>query len=147
MPRISPLPIDPVLPPLCEAVREHGAVVLRAPAGAGKTTRVPPALLDSGVGKRGRLILVEPRRVAVRAAARRIAHEQGATVGKEVGYRIRFDRRDGPETRLLVVTEGVLLQMLQADPFLDGVGCVVFDEFHERRLASDLSTQMAFRID
>ena len=146
MARISPLPIDPVLPSLTAAVVEHGAAVLRAPAGAGKTTRVPPALQGSAIGSRGRIVMVEPRRVAVRAAARRIAYEQGQKVGEEVGYRIRFDRRDGPKTRLLVVTEGVLLQMLQADPFLEGVGCVVFDEFHERRLPSDLALAMVRRV-
>ncbi len=124
------------------AVEEHGAVVLRAPTGAGKTTRVPPALLRRG----GRVVVVEPRRVAARAAARRIAEERGTPLGGEVGYRIRFEQRASERTRLLVLTEGVLLRMLQEDPFLEGTAVVVFDEFHERSLASDLALAMVRRV-
>ncbi|MDY7095980.1 MAG: ATP-dependent helicase HrpB [Acidobacteriota bacterium] len=141
-----PLPIDPLLPELAATLREHPAAVLRAETGAGKTTRVPPALLALGVAQAGRVIMLEPRRIAARAAARRIAAEWGVDVGEEIGYQVRFDRRWGPRTRILVVTEGVLLRMLQADPFLDGVDVVIFDEFHERRLDSDLALAMARRV-
>lgn len=142
---LLPLPIDDALSELVESVRSDGAVVLRAPAGAGKTTRVPPALLGANCVQ-GQIVMVEPRRIAVRASARRIAAEQGFEVGREVGYRIRFERRESKATRILVVTEGVLVQMLQADPFLEGIGALIFDEFHERHLASDLALAMARRV-
>ena len=141
-----PLPIDEALPRLLAALRTGNAAVLVAPTGAGKTTRVPPALLTAGIGGDGRIVLLEPRRVAARAAARRIAEEGGWRLGEEVGYQVRFDRREGPATRILVVTEGILVQMLQADPFLAGVGTVIFDEVHERSLATDLSLAMARRV-
>jgi ATP-dependent helicase HrpB len=136
-----PLPIDAVLPEIVAALRGHGSVVVRAPTGAGKTTRVPPALLDAGLARR-RLILLEPRRLAARAAARRMAAERGGRLGDEVGYQVRFDRCHGPQTRLLVVTPGVLLRLLHDDPFLESAGTVVFDEFHERGLESDLALGM-----
>ncbi len=135
----APLPIDPILPEVVTAVAGHAAAVLRAPAGAGKTTRVPPALLDAGLAGRGQVIVLEPRRLAARAAARRIADERGGTVGDEVGYQVRFDRRCGPRTRILAVTPGILLRFLLDDPFLETAGLVVFDEFHERGLESDLA--------
>jgi len=140
------LPIDDVLPEVLAALGEHPAVVLRAPTGAGKTTRVPPAILDAGLAGEGRVVMLEPRRIAARAAARRIASERGASVGGEVGYQIRFERRAGGATRILIVTEGILVRMLQDDPFLDGVGAVIFDEFHERSLHADLSLAMARRV-
>ena len=137
-----PLPIDPVLPDVVAALRRGPAVVARAPPGAGKTTRVPPALLDAGVAGAGRVVVLEPRRVAARAAARRMAAERGGRLGDEVGYQVRFDRQYGPQTRILVVTPGILLRMLQDDPFLESAGVVVFDEFHERGLESDLALGM-----
>ncbi|HEX3129472.1 MAG TPA: helicase-related protein, partial [Thermoanaerobaculia bacterium] len=139
----SPLPIDQVLPDLREALQESPSAVLIAPTGAGKTTRVPPALLDQ---VEGRIVMLEPRRIAARAAARRMAEEGDWRVGDEVGYQVRFDRKAGPSTRILVVTEGILVQMLQADPFLEGVGAVIFDEIHERSLHTDLSLAMARRV-
>jgi ATP-dependent helicase HrpB len=142
----DPLPVDEVLPRLTAALGAGNAAVLVAPTGAGKTTRVPPALLAAGIGGDGRIVLLEPRRVAARAAARRIAEEGGWRLGEEVGYQVRFERRAGPGTRILVVTEGILVQMLQADPFLAGVGAVVFDEVHERSLATDLALAMARRV-
>jgi ATP-dependent helicase HrpB len=142
----SPLPIDEVLPELIAALRAGAAAVLIAPTGAGKTTRVPPALLAAGIGGGGQIVMLEPRRIAARAAARRMAAEGGWTVGREVGYQIRFERLAGPETKILVVTEGILVQRLQADPFLDGIGMVIFDELHERNLATDLSLAMARRV-
>ncbi|MFO0804883.1 MAG: ATP-dependent helicase HrpB [Gemmataceae bacterium] len=135
MPR-PPLPIDDVLPELLGAVRSGGAAILRAPTGAGKTTRVPPALADACDGL---VIMLEPRRVAARAAARRMAAEDGTPLGERFGHHVRFDRKAGPRTRVLVVTPGVLLRRLLDDPFLEGVSAVVFDEFHERGLESDLA--------
>ena len=120
--------------------------MLIAPTGAGKTTRVPPALRAAGIGGGRRIVMLEPRRIAARAAARRMAEENGWALGGEVGYQIRFERRAGPETRILVVTEGILVQMLQSDPFLEEAGVVVFDELHERNLQTDLSLAMARRV-
>ncbi|MHB1425497.1 MAG: ATP-dependent helicase HrpB [Gemmataceae bacterium] len=137
--RRAPLPIDPVLPELAAALRLDANVVLRAPTGAGKTTRVPPALLDAGLTESGRILMLEPRRLAARAAARRMVHERGGQLGDEVGYHVRFDRQCGPQTRILVVTPGILLRLLHDDPFLESTRVVIFDEFHERGLESDLA--------
>ncbi|HXU34035.1 MAG TPA: ATP-dependent helicase HrpB [Thermoanaerobaculia bacterium] len=148
-PVLAPLPIDAVLPELIAALRGHQNAVLRAPTGAGKTTRVPPGLLAAeiaGLAAGQSIVMTEPRRVAARAAARRIAEEQGWVLGREVGYQVRFERKATRETRILVVTEGILVQRLQADPFLDGVGLVIFDEIHERTLAADLALAMARRV-
>src|SRR5438477_4164402 len=141
MPR-DPLPIDAALPDLLAALRAAGAAVLRAPTGAGKTTRVPPALVESGLAGDGLVLVLEPRRVAARAAARRMAAEHGSALGETFGYQVRFDRKAGPRTRVLVVTPGVLLRVLHDEPYLDGVAAVVFDEFHERGLESDLALGM-----
>ena len=128
------LPIDQVLEQITDAFKLNNRVVLEAATGAGKTTRVPPALLSSTDGK---IIVLEPRRVAARAAATRVADECNTELGEKVGYQIRFERRTSRGTRIVFVTEGVLLRMMQDDPFLTGVGCVVLDEFHERSLQSD----------
>jgi len=141
-----PLPIDEILPEIVEKLRAAGAVVVSAPPGAGKTTRVPPALLDAGIAGAKRLLMLEPRRVAARAAARRIASERGVRLGEEVGHHVRFDRCAGPRTRLLVVTEGILTRMLVDDPFLGDVGVVLFDEFHERSLDADLALALVERV-
>src|SRR4051812_24052603 len=136
-----PLPIDSRLPKLVASVREHRTIVVVAPPGAGKTTRVPVALHNAGLlaPEHPALVLLQPRRVAARAAAERIAAENGWTLGREVGYQVRFERRIGPDTRIRVVTEGILNRQLTADPFLEGVGAVVLDEFHERSLHTDLA--------
>jgi ATP-dependent helicase HrpB len=129
------LPIDPLLLQIVAALRAAGRVVLQAPPGAGKTTRVPLALQDHAPG---RILMLEPRRLAARAAAERMADTLGETVGQTIGYRIRGEARVSPATRIEVVTEGILTRMLQSDPDLPGVGAVVFDEFHERSLNADL---------
>ncbi len=135
------LPIDPSLPEIVELVREHRRLVLVAAPGAGKTTRVPAALVKAGLLTPGHraLILLQPRRVAARAAAARIAEENGWELGGPVGYQIRFERKMGRDTVIRVVTEGILNRQLVADPFLEGVGAVILDEFHERSLHSDLA--------
>ena len=120
--------------------------MLRAPTGAGKTTRVPPALLDAGIAGRGRIVMLEPRRLAARAAARRIAFERGVELGREVGYHVRFERKASAATRILVVTEGLLVRMLQDDPYLEGIGAVIFDEFHERSLHTDLALALVRKV-
>lgn len=140
------LPIDAVLPELVERLRANPAAVLRAPTGAGKTTRVPPALLDAGLARDKAVVMLEPRRLAARAAARRIAFERGVELGGEVGYHVRFERKASRATRILVVTEGLLVRMLQDDPFLEDFGAVVFDEFHERNLQTDLALALVRRV-
>ena len=131
------LPVDEVVEELTAAVESRRRAVLHAPPGAGKTTRVPPALLHAE-WLDGRVVMLEPRRVAARSAAARIAAELGSRVGDLVGYRVRNDTKVGKATRIEVVTEGVLTRMLQDDPSLPGVAAVVFDEFHERSLHADL---------
>ncbi|MBM7061436.1 ATP-dependent helicase HrpB [Pseudomonas sp. UL073] len=133
------LPIDAVLADLRAALALRDEVVLEAPPGAGKTTRVPLALLNEPWLAGQTILMLEPRRLAARAAAERLASELGERVGETVGYRIRLDSKVGPRTRIEVVTEGILARRLQADPALDGVGLVIFDEFHERSLDADLA--------
>ncbi|MCF7201542.1 ATP-dependent helicase HrpB [Pseudomonas oligotrophica] len=134
-----PLPIDDALPALRQALLSRDEAVLEAPPGAGKTTRVPLALLDEPWLAGQGILMLEPRRLAARAAAERLAAELGEKVGQTVGYRIRLDSKVGPQTRIEVVTEGILARRLQDDPGLEGVGLVIFDEFHERSLDADLA--------
>jgi len=136
---MSSLPITAALPALLKALCERDEVVLQAPPGAGKTTRVPLALLDEPWLQGQTIIMLEPRRLAARAAAERMASELGEKVGETVGYRIRLDSKVGPNTRIEVVTEGILTRRLQSDPALEGVGLVIFDEFHLRNLDADLA--------
>ena len=136
---MNDLPIDALLPALRDALSARHEVVLEAPPGAGKTTRVPLALLDAPWLRGQKILMLEPRRLAARAAAERLASELGERVGDTVGYRIRLDSKVGPNTRIEVVTEGILARRLQDDPALEGVGLVIFDEFHERSLDADLA--------
>lgn len=141
---MTPLPIDSHLPEIARRLMESKSLVIVAAPGAGKTTRVPPAILRSGLlsSKHPNLVMLQPRRIAARAAAQRIADENGWQVGRQVGYHIRFEKRLGPQTRLRVLTEGVLTRKLLDDPFLQGIGAVVLDEFHERSIHSDLALAM-----
>jgi len=139
------LPIDDALPALIAAVRDTRCAVLVAPPGAGKTTRVPGALLDAGLVQ-GEIVVLQPRRLAARLAATRVASERGGELGGEVGYEVRFDRKVSAATRIKFVTEGVLTRRLLADPELRGVGCVVIDEFHERHLDGDLALALVERL-
>ncbi|MDB6092054.1 MAG: ATP-dependent helicase HrpB [Gammaproteobacteria bacterium] len=134
----SGLPIDSALPALREALMHHRSAVLQAPPGAGKSTVVPLALLAERWARGKRILMLEPRRLAARAVAQRMAQTLGESVGRTVGYRMRMDTRVSRDTRIEVVTEGVLTRMLQNDPALEGVAAVIFDEFHERSLQADL---------
>src|SRR6266550_4522988 len=114
----EPLPIDAVLPDVVAALHRHAVAVLRAPTGAGKTTRVPPALLAAGLAGDKQILMLEPRRLAARAAARRMAAEDGTPPGERFGHHVRFDRLAGPRTRVVAVTPGILLRYLHDDPYL-----------------------------
>ena len=139
----QPLPIENALPPLIAALADHGRAVLQAPPGAGKTTRVPLAMLDAGLVN-GRIVMLEPRRLAARAAAERMASVLGETVGQTIGYRMRGATKVSAATRIEVVTEGILTRMIQTDPELGGIGALIFDEFHERSLNADLGLALSW---
>ena len=141
----SGLPIDEILPALRAALARHRNAVVEAPPGAGKSTVVPIALLDEPWLRGGKIIMLEPRRLATRAVATRMASTLGESPGETVGYRMRLETRVSKRTRIEVVTEGVFTRMLQSDPALEGVAAVLFDEFHERSLHAD--TGLAFALD
>ncbi|MCP5028091.1 MAG: ATP-dependent helicase HrpB [Actinomycetia bacterium] len=140
------LPVDEICPELLDALEHSSTAVVEAPPGTGKTTRIPLALLDGTWRGDGRIVVLEPRRVATRAAARRMASTLGEGPGETVGWRTRDDRKVGPRTRIEVVTEGIFTRRALADPGLDGVAAVVFDEWHERSLVSDLGLALALEI-
>ncbi len=141
----SGLPITDALPALIDALRSRGRAVLQAPPGAGKTTLVPLALLEAGLAP-GRIVMLEPRRLAARAAAERMAQTLGEEVGQTVGYRVRGEAKVSKSTRIEVVTTGILTRRIQSDPELAGIGAVIFDEFHERSLDSDLGLALCLEI-
>jgi ATP-dependent helicase HrpB len=139
----TPLPIEPVLPAIRDAVRERGVLVLQAEPGAGKTTRVPTALLEVVPGE---VLVLEPRRLAARLAARRVAEERGERLGETIGFQVRFEQQVSARTRVRFVTEGILTRRLLRDPRLEGVSAVVLDEFHERHLEGDLALALLARL-
>jgi ATP-dependent helicase HrpB len=141
----TPYPIAEILPALLTTLADHSRVVLEAPPGAGKTTQVPLALLQAP-WCRGKILMLEPRRIAARAAATFMAAQLAEPVGATVGYRIRFERKISAQTRIEIVTEGILTRLLQEDPSLPGVDAVIFDEFHERHLASDLGLALCLDV-
>ena len=151
--KMKSLPIDAILDDLKTVLNSRPNAVVTAPPGSGKTTRIPLALLNEDWLKGKRILMLEPRRLAARTASRYMAASLGQQVGETVGYRVRFDARVGPKTRIEVITEGILTRMLQTDPTLDGVALIIFDEFHERSLHADLGlmlaleSQTAFRED
>jgi ATP-dependent helicase HrpB len=145
-PRTPRLPVTTALPELAAALSRTGLAVLQAPPGAGKSTGVPLALLDAPWLAGQRMLVLEPRRLAARAVANRMASLLGESVGETVGYRMRLDTKVGPRTRIEVVTEGILTRQLQRDPALDGVGMVIFDEFHERSLQADLGLALTLDV-
>ncbi|MFN7932942.1 MAG: ATP-dependent helicase HrpB [Bryobacteraceae bacterium] len=140
---MTSLPVDSLLPQILATLREHSCLVLEAPPGAGKTTRVPPSLLDI---VKGEVWVLEPRRLAARLAARRVADERGEPLGETIGYQVRFEQAAGPRTRLRFLTEGVLTRRIVSDPHLRGVDVVVLDEFHERHLDTDLALALLRRL-
>ena len=142
---LTPLPIDPVLPDVLRALAAGTSLVLEAPPGAGKTTRVPRAMLDAGTYS-GEIVVLEPRRLAARLAARRVADELGERVGETIGYTVRFEDASSARTRVRFVTEGVLTRRLLADPMLRGVSAVLLDEFHERHLQGDVALALLKRM-
>ncbi|MBO9444412.1 ATP-dependent helicase HrpB [Ruegeria sp. R14_0] len=139
------LPIDDAIPDLLAALKADGRAVLQAPPGAGKTTRVPLAILEAKLSE-GKIIMLEPRRLAARAAAERMAETLGQRPGETVGYRVRGEAKVSKATRIEVVTEGILTRMLQSEPDLPGVGAVIFDEFHERSLNADLGLALCLEV-
>ncbi|MHC5063152.1 MAG: DEAD/DEAH box helicase, partial [Planctomycetota bacterium] len=142
--KLEALPIDASLSRLVSDLESAQCLLLTAAPGSGKTTRAPAALLDAGL--EGKILVLEPRRLAARAAASRVAWERGSKVGAEVGFQVRHQKRLSKGTRLVFMTEGVLIRRLLADPFLDGVSAVVLDEFHERHLEGDLGLAMLKEI-
>ena len=143
---VTSYPIDTIMPKLKDAVARHRAVILQAPPGAGKTTRVPIALLDVLRPEAGRIIMLEPRRLAAVSAARWMAKSLGEPVGETIGYSIRFDTKTSARTRIEVVTEGILTRRMQSDPGLTGVSLVIFDEFHERSIHADLALALCLDV-
>src|SRR5690554_1962316 len=147
------LPIDSILPHLLDSLEQHNTVLLQAPPGAGKTTRVPPALLAADWRDGRKILMLEPRRLAARSAAHFMARQLGEKAGQTVGYRTRLDSQIGPDTQIEVVTEGILTRLIQQDPMLEDYAAVLFDEFHERSLHADLGlalvreSQQALRED
>ena len=141
----SHLPIDPLLAEIAGTLEDSPNLVIEAPPGAGKTTRVPPALLD-GVCGQGEILVLQPRRLPARLAALRVAEELGEEVGRRVGYSVRFEDVGGPATRIRFITEGILLRRVLVDPALRGVSAVILDEFHERHLATDLALALLARL-
>lgn len=139
-------PITPLLPEIAAALAANPRLVLEAPPGAGKTTQVPLALLDQPWLAGNKILMLEPRRIAARAAAQFMAKQRGEEVGQTIGYRIRFEAKVSAATRIEVVTEGILTRLIQDDPELSGIGAILFDEFHERHLAGDLGAALALDI-
>ncbi|NKJ21770.1 ATP-dependent helicase HrpB [Dyella sp. SG609] len=139
-------PITPLLPEIRASLAAHPRLVLEAPPGAGKTTQVPLALLGEAWLAGGKLLMLEPRRIAARAAAQFMARQLGEEPGQTVGYRIRFESKVSAKTRIEVVTEGILTRLIQDDPELGGIGAILFDEFHERHLAGDLGAALALDV-
>lgn len=143
---MSDLPIEALRASLVEAVANHRQIILSAPTGSGKSTQVPQMLLDEGLVPNGQIVILQPRRIAARLLARRVAQERHVSLGAEVGYQIRFEDLSGPSTRIKYETEGILLRQLAGDPMLSHVGAILFDEFHERHLQADLMLAQALRL-
>ena len=140
------LPIWQIHAPITGALRSGNRLVLVAPTGSGKTTQVPQMLLDAGLAGDKKIVVLQPRRVAARTVAARVAWERGGKLGAEVGYQIRFDDQTSLGTRICFVTEGILLRWLQDDRTLPDVGIILFDEFHERNLLSDVALALVKQL-
>jgi ATP-dependent helicase HrpB len=142
----SSLPIRELQSQIVDALRSGNRLILSAPTGSGKTTQVPQMLLQAGLLDRGQVVILQPRRLAARLLAARVADELGVRLGREVGYQIRFENVTSPETRIRFVTEGVLLRQMIDDPTLKGVSVLIFDEFHERHLYGDITLARALDV-
>src|SRR6185295_6753475 len=140
------LPIFELETALCDALRAHSRVVLQAPTGSGKSTQVPQIVLDHGLAGEGEIVVLQPRRLATRMLAARVAHERSVRLGEEVGYQIRLDKVCSARTRIRFVTEGVLLRQMLSDPKLRGINAIIFDEFHERHLYGDITLARALDL-
>ena len=140
------LPIWDIHSEIADTLAVQNRLVLTAPTGSGKSTQVPQMILDDVLCGGGKVVVLQPRRVAARSLARRVAWERSAKLGGEVGYQVRFENHTGPETKIEFITEGVLLRRLQDDPHLANVGAVLFDEFHERNLMSDLALGLVKKL-
>ena len=140
------LPIYDLEATLVARLKEHRRVILSSPTGSGKSTQVPQMLLQHGFLDRGQVVILQPRRLATRLLAARVAQERGAELGREVGYQIRFDNVSGPQTKIKFVTEGILLRQMIQDPKLPGIAALVFDEFHERHLYGDITLARALDL-
>ena len=145
-PRRTDLPIEELRGPIVSELTSGNRLIVEAPTGSGKSTQIPQMLLDAGILGSGRAVILQPRRLAARMLAARVAHERGGRVGDEVGYRIRLDDASSSATRLLFVTEGILVRQMLGDPDLTGVSVLLFDEFHERHLYSDISLAQALTL-
>jgi ATP-dependent helicase HrpB len=142
----DPLPIYEVESAILAGAREHQRLILSAPTGSGKSTQVPQMLLDAGLLGRGQVVVLQPRRLAARLLAARVAWERKSELGGEVGYQIRFENVTCADTRIRFVTEGVLLRQMVQDPELRGVSALIFDEFHERHLYGDITLAQALEL-
>ncbi|MGH8017420.1 MAG: ATP-dependent RNA helicase [Opitutaceae bacterium] len=140
------LPVHEIKSRLLEALREHRRAIVQAPTGSGKSTQIPQMLLRSGAAENGEIVVLQPRRIAARMLARRVAQEMGVTLGGEVGYQVRLESRVSPATRIRFVTEGILLRQMVSDPRLRGVSTILFDEFHERHLYGDITLGRALQL-
>ncbi|OGV60942.1 MAG: ATP-dependent helicase HrpB [Lentisphaerae bacterium RIFOXYC12_FULL_60_16] len=141
-----PLPVDDIRPAIRDALKKQSRLIVTAPTGSGKSTRIPGFLVDDDPAGKGRVVCLQPRRLAARMLARRVASERGVALGGPVGYRVRFDHRAGPATRIVFETDGILLQEMLGDPLLSGVQAIVFDEFHERHLFGDVLLGLALQL-
>src|SRR5215471_8670357 len=140
------LPIYEIESALIAGVREAKRLIISAPTGSGKSTQVPQMLFDHGLLGEGQVVILQPRRLATRLLAARVAWERKVELGREVGYQIRFQNVSGPETRIRFVTEGVLLRQMVQDPKLSGISALIFDEFHERHLYGDITLARAIDL-
>src|SRR5437660_10969244 len=140
------LPIYEIEPELLAVVRAHRRIIVSAPTGSGKSTQVPQMLLNNGLLGDGQVVILQPRRLATRLLAARVASERSSELGREVGYQIRFENVTSPQTRIRFVTEGVLLRQIVQDPKLSGVSTLIFDEFHERHLYGDITLARALDL-